>query len=71
MTEKEFMDEFGKMDERRINYVIYTVNAHIPKEKADLKTEVEFCFYDRLIKQAKELERKCGKWPVFDLCEID
>lgn len=71
MDYKEYIKELGKMSGRRQNQIIYAVNCKLPKEDADLKTECESMFYDRLVEQAKEHEQKYGKWPVFDNVEIE
>lgn len=71
MTEKEYLVKLSEVRESRKNEIISAVNRKIPKEKAGLKTEVERTFYERLWKEATAHEKKYGKWPVFEVCEIE
>ena len=71
MTEKEYFAKLGTMRDSRKNDIISAVNRKVPKEKAGLKTEVEQIFYKRLWREAKEHEKKYGKWPVFEMCEVE
>lgn len=71
MTEKEYRVALSKVRGSRKNDIIDAVNNKIPKEKAGLETEVEKLFYKRLWKEATAHEKKYGKWPVFEMCEIE
>ena len=71
MTEKEYFVKLSKLSGSRKNKIIAAVNQKVTKEKAGLKTEVEQLFYKRLWKEAVAHEKKYGKWPVFELCEIE
>lgn len=71
MTEKEYFVQLGKLRESRKNEIISAVNRKVPKEKAGLKTEVEKLFYKRLMKEATAHEKKYGKWPTFEMCEVE
>lgn len=71
MNEKEYLRELGNIKASRLNEIISAVNAKMPKAKAGLKTDVEKMFYERLMKEAKEHEKKYGFWPTFDMTEIE
>ena len=71
MDEKEYYKKLGDKSGRELNAIIYAVQNKIPKEKANLKDETEERFFDNLVKQAEEHVKKYGKFPVFELCEID
>lgn len=71
MTEKEYLVKLSAMRGSRKNEIITAVNHKVPKKDAGLKTEVERIFYARLWKEAAAHEEKYGKWPVFDMCEIE
>lgn len=71
MTEKEYLVKLGAVRESRKNEIISAVNRKVPQKKAGLKTEVERIFYERLWKEATAHEKKYGKWPVFEMCEIE
>ena len=71
MTEKEYLVKLGAMSESRKNDIITAVNHKVPKKDAGLKTEVERVFYARLWREATAHEKKYGKWPVFEMCEVE
>lgn len=71
MSESEYMKELHEMGGSRMNEIIRAVNMKASKEEAELKGEVEEKFYDELVAQAKEHEKKWGEWPVFEMCEIE
>ena len=69
--DREFLRELRKIRASRLNQIIYAVNCKIPKDEAGLKTSVEKRFYDSLISEAKDYEKKYGFWPTFDMEEIE
>lgn len=71
MTEKEYLVQLGALRESRKNVIITAVNRKIPAKESGLKTEVEKLFYKQLWKEATAHEKKYGKWPVFEMCEIE
>ena len=71
MTEKEYLVKLGEMRESRKNQIISAVNRKVAEKEAGFKTEIERTFYARLWKEATAHEKKYGKWPVFEMCEIE
>lgn len=71
MSDKEYLVELGKVRASRLNEITRAVNSKVPKAKAGIKNEVESRFYDNLWKEAMSIEKKCGKWPVFDMEELE
>lgn len=71
LTEKEYFRILGETPTSRLNDIIYMVNCNVPKAKANLKSDFERMFYDRLIAEADRHERKYGDRPVFDMGEIE
>lgn len=71
MTEAEYFKELHKVSGSRKNEIIYAVNLKASKDEIELKGEVEEKFYEGLVAQAKEHEKKWGEWPVFEMCEIE
>ena len=69
MSEK-YREEFEKMSAKERNVIIRLVNEGVPKEEAKL-SGVEEWYYDRMISYGKELEKKTGKFPTFELQEAD
>ena len=60
-----------KMRAREINAVIAAVNCGQTAEEANLKTEAERDLYRRIWVEALGHFERYGKWPVFELCELD
>ena len=71
MTDKDYMAALGKIRGSRLNEIISAVNNKIPKKDAGLKDAVEERFYDNLVKEADDLEKRGGVRPVFDSVEIE
>lgn len=71
MTEKEYFAALGALRGSRKNDIISAVNRKASKKEAGIKTEVEQIFYNRLWKEATAHEKKYGKWPVFEQCEVE
>ena len=71
MTEKEYFAKLAALRESRKNDIISAVNRKVPKKEAGLKAEIERVFYARLWREAVAHEKKYGKWPVFELCEVE
>ena len=71
MNEKKYLIELGKLPGSRKNEVIRAVNQKVAKKKFALKGETEEMFFDRLMNEAAAHEKKYGKWPVFDMGEIE
>ena len=71
MTEKEYLVKLSALRESRKNEIISAVNHKVPKKEAGLKTEVERVFYARLWREATAHEKKYGKWPTFEMCEVE
>lgn len=71
MNEKEYFKKLSEAKASRLNQIIVAVNKKIKKKDAGLKDEFEEMFYDRLMKEAKAHEAKYGRWPVFDVSEIE
>ena len=53
------------------NRIIGAVNAQKTPEEAGLCTEEELLHYRTIWTEAEEFFAKYGKWPVFDLMELD
>ena len=72
MTEKDyFRIMWDEKPASRRNQIIMAVNMKVSKQNADLKDEAEEMYYDRLMKQAEEHLKEFGRWPEFEMCEID
>lgn len=71
MEDAKYMSELRKIKGSRLNEIIRAVNLKASKDEAKLEGEVEEKFYDNLATQAQEHEKKYGKWPVFDMVEIE
>ena len=71
MTDAEYMKGLHEISGSRKNEIIRAVNLKASKEEAELKGEVEEMFYNNLVAQAKEHEKKWGDWPVYEMCEIE
>lgn len=71
MTEKEYMRELSKVRASRLNEIASAVNSKTPKAKAGLENEVESRYYDELWKEAMDVQKKHGKWPVFEMAELE
>jgi hypothetical protein len=56
---------------REWNRIICAVNLKQTAEEAGLKTEEELLRYRNIWNEAEELFAKYGKWPVFDLAELE
>ena len=70
MTEDEYWKKFSEMNKNRRNAIVRLVNEGVPKEKAHLN-EVEERYYDSMIRQKEETEKKYGYTPTFELEELD
>lgn len=55
----------------RVNVIIRAVNAKIPKDKAGLKNALEEKYYDDIWRDAQNHQKRYGKWPAFDLMELE
>lgn len=71
MDEKKYISGLCKIRTSRLNQIICAVNYKVPEEEIGLDGEVEKQFYDNLIEQAKEHVKKYGRWPVFEMGEIE
>jgi len=71
MSDKEYYSALGKLRASRRNEIISAVNAKTPKAKANLNGEIESRFYDNLWKDAMEVQKKYGDWPVYEMEEIE
>lgn len=71
MSDKEYYKALSKVRTSRLNEITRAVNAKTPKAKAGLEGEVESRFYDNLWKQAMDVQKKFGDWPVFEMGEIE
>lgn len=71
MSDKEYLSELGNVKASRLNEITRAVNSKTPKAKAGLKNEVEVRYYDNLWKEAMEVQKKHGKWPVFEMAELE
>lgn len=71
MNEQEYLKKLASVKASRINAITHAVNCKLPEKEIGLKDEVEKMYYDRLVKQAKEHEKKHGFWPVFSMQEIE
>lgn len=71
MNEKTYYSKLSEVKTSRLNEITYAVNCKVKKADAGLKSDVEEMYYDRLMIQAKEHEKKYGRWPVFEMGEIE
>lgn len=71
MDEKEYVAELKKIRQSRLNNITHMVNCQVPKEKSGLKNEVEEMYYDELVKEADEWEKRGGVRPIFEMGEIE
>ena len=72
MTKQEdFYTKLSQKTAREKNAIISLVQSRVPKEQANLKDEVEEMFFDSLEKEAQEIYKKHGHFPVFELYELD
>lgn len=71
MTEQEYMKALREAKGSRLNDIIMAVNARVHKNEAGLKNEFEKMFFDRLVAEADEYEKRGGVRPQFDMCEIE
>lgn len=72
MTEKEyFRIMWDEKPASRRNQIKMKVNMKVSKEEADLKDEAEEMYFDRLMKDAKEHEKKYGFYPEYEMSETD
>lgn len=71
MSDKEYIVELGKVRASRLNEITSAVNNKVPKDKVGIKNEVESRYYDNLWEEAVSIEKKYGKWPVFDMEELE
>lgn len=71
MTEKEYFAKLGELRESRKNDIISAVNRKVSAKEVGLTTEVEKLFYKRLWREATAHEKKYGKWPAFEMCEVE
>lgn len=56
---------------REWNRIICAVNARQTAEEAGLKREEDLLHYRNIWSEAEELFAKYGRWPVFDLVELE
>lgn len=61
----------SELTAREWNRIICAVNSRETAEEAGLKSEEEFLHYARVWAEAETLFGKYGKWPVFDLAELE
>ena len=61
----------SELSAREWNWIICAVNSKKTAEEAGLKTKEELLHYHNIWKEAEELYEKYGKWPVFDLMELE
>lgn len=71
MTEAEYIKGLHEISGSRKNEIIHAVNLKASKEEIELKGAIEEKFYDNLVAQANEHEKKWGEWPVYQMCEIE
>ena len=71
MSDKEYFRELGKISAIRLNEITRAVNSKVPKSQAGLNGEIESRYYDSLWKEAMEIQKKYGDWPVFEMEEIE
>ena len=71
MNGKEYWKGLANVKGSRLNEIIRAVNGKVPKDEIDLKSDVEEMFYDRTWKHASDHEKKYGKWPAFDMVEVE
>lgn len=71
MSDKEYMGALSKVPASRLNEITSAVNSKTPKAKAGLKNEVERRYYDGLWKEAMDVQKKHGIWPVFEMAELE
>ena len=71
MDEKNYFKSLYAAKASRLNQIISAVNRKVEKKSAGLENEFEEMFFDRLMTEAKAHEKKYGKWPVFEMNEIE
>ena len=55
----------------RTNYLLASINNRIPKSKTDIRSKAEERQYDEFLREAEELYRDYGIWPVFEMGELE
>ena len=71
MSEKEYFKQLCNAKSSRLNQITAAVNKKVTKKAAGLHGEFEEMYFDRLMAEAKNHEKKYGKWPVFEMGEIE
>lgn len=71
MKEEMYFNELRNLPASRINVILKAVNEKKALKESDAKSEVEKMLYERTMKEARTHEQKYGKWPVFEMCEIE
>ena len=71
MSDKEYLSELGNVRASRLNAIAIAVTHKTPKAKAGLENEVESRYYDELWKDAMDIQKKHGIWPVFEMAELE
>ncbi len=64
-------NENKDLNASRVNVIIRAVNEKIPKDKAGLKNALEETWYDGIWTNAEDFQKEFGKWPAFDLMELE
>ena len=71
MDEKTYLAELGKIPNSRLNQIIMAVNEKTPKQGVLFNSPVEEQYFDNLVSYAKDMEKRTGKYPVYDMREIE
>ena len=61
----------SSLSAREWNRIICAVNNRQTAEEAGLKTEEELRHYKNIWSEAEALLAKYGRWPIFDLVELE
>ncbi|MBR2740256.1 MAG: hypothetical protein IKD87_06265 [Oscillospiraceae bacterium] len=68
---RDYLNELSHVPTWRKNDIIRHVNYRLPKEKYVFRNMTEEAFYESLIEETTMMQCRTGRWPVFELCEID
>ena len=69
--DQNYLNRIDKMRASRRNEIAYMVSCKVPKNEADLKSDIENEYFDSLMETAQEYEANYGAWPVFEMEEIE
>lgn len=69
--DQNYLNELRKLRASRRNEIAYMVSCKVPKDEAELKSDIEEQYFDSLMETAREHEAIYGDWPTFEMEEIE